>query len=429
MYLVELRPGKEELYRTGDELAAAIRSGDVDMHSRIYHRATSKWISVTLHPQYKAIVADQAAPPPLPPLERSTWTFFNDSADDLAGANDGTPPEPIDLKESDGSDPNWRRPLALSVTGVLLILGLQLAAAGPRPPWANRDAAQTTASASLRPASSVAARAGSPTVSFASAGDRWVGGERYVPKDATDDAASAPSRAAPAAPAATILPAAPRFHAKVLLKDVPATKAAPAPDSAPAPSGKPTVSLLLQRWSAAHDSARARLESGMRVARLNQLFATGRLAPAGGVTETRMSLAGAANFVRVYRQQQTAIDRDYQDMFAAASKEQGWSPEMIRDWYSKPSRQEPAALAALTASLIDGIDSLLGVLDAQAGAYTLTKNTIKFEDRGAAREYAVLRERITATVDSAKAAGGKDRPGPTSSLLQAIGTTRLPIAS
>src|SRR5215213_11416324 len=68
MYLVELRPGKEELYRTGDELAAAIRNGEVDQHSRIYHRATSKWISVTLHPQYKAIVAayrstDQAMPP------------------------------------------------------------------------------------------------------------------------------------------------------------------------------------------------------------------------------------------------------------------------------------------------------------------------------------------------------------------------------
>jgi hypothetical protein len=51
------------------------------MHSRIYHRATSKWISVTLHPQYKAIVADRPAPPPEPPLpalERSSWTFFND---------------------------------------------------------------------------------------------------------------------------------------------------------------------------------------------------------------------------------------------------------------------------------------------------------------------------------------------------------------
>ena len=64
MYLVELRPGKEELYRTGDELAAAIRSGEVDGHSRIYHRATSKWISITLHPQYKAIVTQKPAHPP-----------------------------------------------------------------------------------------------------------------------------------------------------------------------------------------------------------------------------------------------------------------------------------------------------------------------------------------------------------------------------
>ena len=59
MYLVELKLGKEELYRTGDDLALAIRDGDVDARSRIYHRATAKWISITLHPQYKAIVAGQ----------------------------------------------------------------------------------------------------------------------------------------------------------------------------------------------------------------------------------------------------------------------------------------------------------------------------------------------------------------------------------
>ncbi|MFL5514713.1 MAG: hypothetical protein ACJ8DJ_01060, partial [Gemmatimonadales bacterium] len=139
-------------------------------------------------------------------------------------------------------------------------------------------------------------------------------------------------------------------------------------------------------------------------------------------------LAGVANFVRVYRQQQTTIDREYQDSFAAASKEQGWSPEMIRDWYSKPSRQEPAPLAALTASLIEGIDSLLGVLDAQAGTYALTKNTIRFEDPSAAREYTVLRQQILATMEAAKAAGGADQPGPMSYLLQAIGATRLPVA-
>ena len=79
MYLVELRPGKEELYRTGEELAAAIRSGDVDVHSRIYHRATSKWISVTLHPHYKAIAAErEPTAHPMPPGDqRQAWTFFN----------------------------------------------------------------------------------------------------------------------------------------------------------------------------------------------------------------------------------------------------------------------------------------------------------------------------------------------------------------
>ena len=90
MYLVELRPGKEELYRTGEELAAAIRSGDVDVHSRIYHRATSKWISVTLHPHYKAIAAEREptahAAPPVD--QRQGWTFFNAASETLAGAED-----------------------------------------------------------------------------------------------------------------------------------------------------------------------------------------------------------------------------------------------------------------------------------------------------------------------------------------------------
>ena len=428
MYLVELRPGKEELYRTGDELAAAIRSGDVDMHSRIYHRATSKWISVTLHPQYKAIVAERPAAPQMPPLERSTWTFFNDSADALAGDAAGQ----LDMKDGDDTDPNWRRPLALSITGGLLILGLQLAAAGPKPPWAGREARMATPA----PASAVVERPASAAVSYASVGNQWSDAESYAP--------IAEEHAAPPAPARVdtaprLLPTAPRIRTKVLLKDVLAAKpsaTAPAAPAAPAPTpaaagapAKLTVSTMLQRWAAAHDSARARLESGIRVSRLNQLFTAGRLSPGGGVTETRMSLAGLANFVRVYRQQQTIIDAQYQDSFSVTAKRMGWSQETVRDWYAKPARREPATIAALTTSLIDGIDSMLGVLDAQAGTYTLTRNTIKFEDPSAARQYAALRARITATVDSARVAGAGDQPGPMSYLLKAIGTTRLPLAS
>jgi hypothetical protein len=411
MYLVELRPGKEELYRTGDELAAAIRSGDVDMHSRIYHRATSKWISVTLHPQYKAIVSERPAQPALPPLERSTWTFFNDSADTLAGANDPTP-EPEAKHDDDDSSHPWRRPLALSITGGLLILGMQLAASGPRPPW---SAHEPKVLGQALPASAPADPPSTATITLASNGPTWEPDQAYT--------SSAPaSTPAPAlAPAPAVLPAAPRLT-KALLR-----QAMPKPaDTAASPAR--TVGGLVQRWAAARDSVRIRLESGVRVARLSQLFAIGRLSPNSGVTETRMSLAGVANFVRVYRQQQATIDREYQDSFAVMSKQHGWTPAQVRDWYAKPSAKESPALVALTSSLIEGIDSLLGVLDAQAGTYTLTKNTIHFEDPGAAREYTLLRQRIAETVDSARTAGGAEQPGPMSYLLQAIGTTRLPVA-
>ena len=65
------------------------------------------------------------------------------------------------------------------------------------------------------------------------------------------------------------LPAAPKLRSKALLSDV----MAKAPDTVAASVPARAVSALLQGWTAAHDSARARLESGMRVARLNQLFA------------------------------------------------------------------------------------------------------------------------------------------------------------
>src|SRR5215210_5571917 len=82
MYLVELRPGKEELYRSSDELALAIRNGDVDARSRVYHRATAKWISITLHPQYKAIVATAKEDPGTRPVRRG-WNILGGPTDQL----------------------------------------------------------------------------------------------------------------------------------------------------------------------------------------------------------------------------------------------------------------------------------------------------------------------------------------------------------
>jgi hypothetical protein len=55
MYLVELKPGKEEAFQSVEELAAAIRRDEINSQSRIFHRASLKWISITLHPIYKQV--------------------------------------------------------------------------------------------------------------------------------------------------------------------------------------------------------------------------------------------------------------------------------------------------------------------------------------------------------------------------------------
>jgi hypothetical protein len=190
--------------------------------------------------------------------------------------------------------------------------------------------------------------------------------------------------------------------------------------------GSNTLEGLFARYAAAHDSAESRLEAGMRVARLNRLFSSSRLSPDGGVTDTRMSLAGAANFIRVYRQQQAVIEQAYQDSVAVLARKQGWPPKMVRQWYARTPRREAPTLQLISGSLLASIDSALGVLDAQAGAYKIRGNAIAFEDPAAGHRYGALRQRIKEQIDAAISAGGATSSGPTGLLLQAIGTTSLP---
>jgi hypothetical protein len=98
----------------------------------------------------------------------------------------------------------------------------------------------------------------------------------------------------------------------------------------------------------------------------------------------------------------------------------------VRQWYSRAPRKESPTLELLSSSLMNGIDSLLGVLDDQAGAYKLRGGAIAFEDPAASQRYGALRRSIKDRIDSAVAAGGPTSPGATRLLLQAIGTSTLP---
>ena len=75
MYLVEIESGREEVFHSVASLASAIRRGDVGPRSRIFHRASSSWVSITVHPEYRKAAAARATEP-LPPLARKQWTFY-----------------------------------------------------------------------------------------------------------------------------------------------------------------------------------------------------------------------------------------------------------------------------------------------------------------------------------------------------------------
>jgi hypothetical protein len=266
MFLVELRPGKEELYRSSDELALAIRNGNVDARSRIYHRATAKWISITLHPQYKAIISTTKDESPARPT-RKGWSF-------LGGTNSAAEPPVADTAVSQGTLLHrWRGPMALGISGVLLILGTQLAFSGPRPPWSGaRRPAPAAVTPPRQSARVVPTRAEErqEIVSLASTTTVWP-----AETPATVDTAAPEPEPVPL----PSLPRAPRLRSTSLsaaLQLTPSKK-----------MGRGSVEAMLGRYNAAHDSARTRLEGGMRVARLARLFAAPRLSPNGGVTDTR----------------------------------------------------------------------------------------------------------------------------------------------
>jgi hypothetical protein len=407
MYLVELRPGKEELYRSSDELALAIRNGDVDARSRVYHRATAKWISITLHPQYKAIAAAAKEDPASRPARR-VWGILGGSTEPGKEGPQASATDAAQLLH------RWRRPLALGIATLLLVSGVQLAFSGPRPPWSNQTEKANVRKAHRAPARLAAVQplelASLPDlVSLASTKETWGTADEPAERTANNPVERKPAR---------VIPRAPRLRSKSL-------REALAPETREG-SDANSMEALFARYETANDAARRRLVSGLRVARLSRLFAPARLSPDGGVTDTRMSLAGAANFIRVYRQQREVIEQAYQDTVTVMAKEQKWSPKKVRAWYSRTEKKEDPTLDVISGSLLAAIDSVLGVLTAQAGAYKIRGTAIAFEDPSAGQTYGALRRRVKEQIDAAIAAGGATSMGPAGLLLQAIGTTSLP---
>lgn len=92
MILIELAPGVRREFGTVDELVLAISRGELPSNSRVYHGKAEQWLPITAHPAFRR-QARRHWDEPLPPLQRTRWTFF-DASEELSAtsrAADGQP--------------------------------------------------------------------------------------------------------------------------------------------------------------------------------------------------------------------------------------------------------------------------------------------------------------------------------------------------
>ena len=144
-FLVEVTPGRELLYRTTWALREAMRSGEINADSRILHRASSQWISITEHPEYRRFLTDPNPPAWLEP----------------APPDQPEPPEPVPAP----SGPGWLAQTLQRAATSWTEFKRRLSTPRPRPP---RPPAASQPAPPATPADTPHAQDSAPTR------DRWT---------------------------------------------------------------------------------------------------------------------------------------------------------------------------------------------------------------------------------------------------------------
>lgn len=95
MYRIRLATGEEAVYRTVQELAAAVASGMVSPDAEVYHKAANRWLPINTHPDYRAamLTGQQTAINPAISIPGP------------APSGEGTPAAPVTPKTPSGKSP------------------------------------------------------------------------------------------------------------------------------------------------------------------------------------------------------------------------------------------------------------------------------------------------------------------------------------
>ena len=87
MFVVEPGSGQTKGYPSARDLGAAIRRGELGPQARIYHRATDRWLPITVHPEYRKVAAEWEQFG-AQELHARHWTFLPGPRGESASAGD-----------------------------------------------------------------------------------------------------------------------------------------------------------------------------------------------------------------------------------------------------------------------------------------------------------------------------------------------------
>jgi hypothetical protein len=448
MYRIRLASGEQAVYKTVEELAAAVSSGVVSPTAEVFHKAANRWLPINTHPDYRAVVTDKRPALPETPAEvplpqRHTPHTRKSDASDLdklelldpqpepEPAPPPPPPEPTvpepaparlsnsqptmeavpDLvamseQEAQSQLPELvsrpRRPtLLIALSAGTLVTAAAIAAVllskGPEPK--PRAPAATSPEEAGMESSSGAPRADSAT----------------APAVASQPTPKASSKA----PATPLPSAKPRTDTVAVVYPAPSKPLAPqrTPPAPAAQPGKVTSRLgssvnRLPSYYEAYADARAEMDESLAYVDFRRVFAPTRFSSPDSIRAARRMVSAAGNILRVYRGREVMLEQTYRP----------GEPE------GKGSLREPFEVAEASRGLLADVDSLFAILVAQEGELRFKDNLLQFQNAHAAQAYNQVRREILQTLsylgDPAESADRVTMPR----LLRGFGTDRPPPA-
>ncbi len=468
MYRIRLHSGEQAVFKTVEELAAAVSSGVVSPTAEVFHKAANRWLPINTHPDYRALVTGKrpALPdsaPAEPSTQRHTPETRKSDAADLSGL-ELLPAQPEPLAPAAVSTPPSGPavvPATIPMAGIPLTG--PVTPSGPQPAVDLIDLTAQSEQETLpalapmadqrrQPIALVAILAGAIVTAAAMAADLMSSPARPAPAPVASRTASDSIRAATAAldpaigrpahppagpgPVAStaggkppVSPTAPKQAtvARPRVDTVPVTfpapskplagrPAVPAAGAAAQPGAKTTSRLgssvsKTPSYYEAYADARAEMDESLAYVDFKRVFSPARFSTADSIRAARRMVAAAGNILRVYRGREVQLEQTYR----AGEGDRG-------------SLRESFEVSEASRSLLADVDSLFAILVAQEGEVRFKDNMMQFQNPSAALAYNRVRREILQTLsylgDPAEAADHVTMPR----LLRGLGSDRPPPA-